>query len=73
MKKKALRGVKSAIGVYKVCQTCGKSFFVECPNMWIYRTGTNTCDYFCSYSCKCKWEKEKEMRAKRAPYETVIK
>lgn len=43
------------------CYVCGKEFYVPDPSEWVYkkRDKHGSTLYFCTYSCKNRWAKEK--------------
>ena len=60
-------------GVYRVCPVCGKAFFVTDPEIWVYKKEIQMRDkkaktrieYFDSYTCKRKYDREYEEEIRR--------
>ena len=47
------------------CRQCGKRFYVEYPDLWVYKhrdKSRGTIDYYCTWSCIRAMEKGKEAR-----------
>ena len=44
-------------GVYKVCPTCGKEFYIPNLDEWVFkRHGKNNYRFFCKWSCLRKFD-----------------
>lgn len=50
------------------CNICGKEFYIPDPKEWAYKRNDSHGRklYFCSYSCKRKWETEHGVRRGRS-------
>ena len=65
-------------GAYYSCPTCGKSFYILEPDMWVYKMnptlkpGIQTLLYFCKYSCLTKYQDEYEKQLKVRRHEAAV-
>ena len=64
-------------GGYKTCACCGKVFYVLRPELWAYKRASGPGDkgkilYFHTYSCKKKYDDERD-RKRKAHYDAANK
>lgn len=55
--------VPEPIEAHSKCHTCGKTFYIPDKNQYVYKRdevkdGRFLREYFCSWSCLCKYDKE---------------